>query len=125
MSRLSFAKRAASYLGTIAAIGLASTGIAGALSAHTRTADKSAVVADATRPSVIRAENEEEDDLGVGPGVHRLWQRPLTGLEIAQVRTTKRSYATGRMARSKYLPNGISARATKDARKIIQLVAAA
>jgi hypothetical protein len=49
----------------------------------------------------------------------RRFQPKLTGLQIAAVRKAKRSLATNRTARSRYTPNGISARNTRALRRLI------
>jgi hypothetical protein len=49
----------------------------------------------------------------VGPGVHRVYQRPLTGLEIRAVRKAGHAFPTNRQWRSRYVGDGIPSRHTK------------
>lgn len=45
-------------------------------------------------------------------------QPRISGVQLAWLRTQKRSFPSGRMGRSKYMPNGIPCRDTKLARSL-------
>lgn len=102
--------RKAKALALLAATALAGTGLAAATAAVAATPKAVGAVTDETTPQRLSIEKK---DIDVGPGVHRVWQRPLTGLEIRAVRKQSRAVATNRMDRSRYKPNGVPARITK------------
>jgi hypothetical protein len=94
-------------------------GAAGAV-ATLATTPQVVVAGESSRPLIADSARAREVGtalrrIGIGPGVHRLLQRPLTGLEIRAVRlaASKRCVGTNRTGRSKYVGDGVPARITK------------
>ena len=99
---------------------LALLGVAGLMgvsaSAMSVAGGKSAAVPD---ERAVLSRVERLNRMGLDPVGGGFRQRNLTGLEIAAVRTAKRCFPTNRMARSKYVPNGLPCRVTKMATRIL------
>jgi hypothetical protein len=106
-------KRAAlAALAAVASVG-ATAGVAAAAVTVATDPNRVGAVSDDLQPQTVKVEETNANTTRVGPGIHRLFQRPLTGLEIRAVRIAKRNAGTNRTARSKYTPNGIPARVRK------------
>ncbi len=113
LSRSKFQKAKQAALAVLASVlPLGAAGAVAAANANTVINSDSSRAAEAVEPTITK-ETIAPRLHGIGPGVHRFFQRNLTGLEIRAVRIAKRTVATNRMGRSKYAPNGIPARVSK------------